>query len=193
MIKKILRLPIVIVRQVLLIFRDLKMSLKIPVVQSETENGMTYRGMYRSELNSINKLHILMNGGSSLALARRIVYWLVGRRIVIVVSKEEDGKEKVIGFVMFYFNRADVKQNTIHDGFLGVEPNYQGLGIGSKLTRKGVRHFGCTYLSGMSARIDLNNKASLAANLKAGFEPVEQYTDPVTGLERYYLINWFDK
>ena len=193
MIKKLLRLPIVVTRQVVLVFRDLKMSLRIPVVQSETENGITYRGMNRSELTAINNLHILMNGGSKIALARRFVYWLAGNKIVIVVSKQEQGKEKVIGFNMFYFNKQDVKQNTIHGGFIGVDNNYQGLGIGSKLRRKGVVHFSGTYLSGMSSRIDLDNKASLAVTLKAGFKPVEQYTDPVTGVERYYLINWFGK
>lgn len=192
MLKKLLRLPIVVTRQILLIFRDLKMSFKIPIVKSETQNGITYRGMHRSELNTINKLHILMNGGSNIALARRFVYWLVGSRIVIVVSKQENGKEKIIGFNMFYFNKQDVKQNTIHGGFIGVDNNYQDLGIGSKLRKKGVEHFRQTYLSGMSSRIDLDNKASLAVTLKAGFEPVEQYKDPVTGLERYYLINWFD-
>lgn len=193
MLKKILRVPVAIIRQVILVLRDFRMSFGIPVVQSETENGITYRGMYRSELIEINSLHILMNGGSKIALARRLVYWLVGNRIVIVVSKQEQGIDKIIGFNMFYFNKQDVKQNTIHGGFIGVDNNYQGLGIGSKLRRKGVDHFNSTYLSGMSSRIDLDNKASLAVTLKAGFEPVEQYTDPVTGVERYYLINWFDK
>ena len=37
MIKKILRLPVVVARQVVLIFRDLKISLGIPVMKSETE------------------------------------------------------------------------------------------------------------------------------------------------------------
>ena len=193
MIKKILRLPVVVARQVVLIFRDLKMSLRIPAVQSETENGITYRGMHRSELTAINNLHILMNGGSKIALARRFVYWLAGNKIVIVVSKQEQGKEKIIGFNMFYFNKQDVKQNTIHDGFIGIDHNYQGLGIGSKLRRKGVEHFSHTCLSGISSRIDIDNKASLAVTLKVGAKPVEQYTDPVTGVERYYLINWFGK
>lgn len=193
MLKKILRLPVAIIRQVILVLRDLKMSFRIPVVQSETENGITYRGMHRSELTLINSLHILMNGGSKIALARRLVYWLVGNRIVIVVRKQEQGIDKVIGFNMFYFNKQDVKQNTIHDGFIGIDHNYQGLGLGSKLRRKGVEHLSHTYLSGISSRIDVDNKASLAVTLKVGAKPVEQYTDPVTGVERYYLINWFDK
>lgn len=193
MIKKLLRLPIVVTRQVVLIFRDLKMSLRIPVVQTETENGITYRGMHRSELNSINRLYMLMNDGSKLALARRLVYWFVGDRIVIVVSKQVQDEEKIIGFNMFYFNKQDIEQNTIHGGFICIDNSYQGLGIGSKLRRKGVMHFSATYLSGMSSRIDLSNKASLAVAFKVGFKPVEQYTDPVTGVERYYLINWFDK
>ncbi|QIB52617.1 hypothetical protein [Pseudomonas sp. OIL-1] len=191
--KKILRLPVVAARQAALIFRDLKMSLRLPAVQSETENGITYRGMHRSELTSINNLYVLMNGGSNIALARRFVYWLVGNKIVIVVSKKEQGEEKIIGLNMFYFNKKDVRQNTIHDGFVGIEHSFQGLGIGSRLRRKGVVNFGGTYLSGISSRIDVDNKASLAVTLKVGAEPVEQYTDPVTGAERYYLINWFDK
>ena len=192
MLKKTLRLPVIFIRQFLLVFRDLKMAFNISVIESKTVKGITYRGLNRSDLKEINKLHTLMNGGSSIALARRFVYWFVGSKIVIVVSKVESDKEKIIGFNMFYFNQKDIAQNTIHDGFICIDNNYQGLGIGSELRRKGVSHFSCTNLKGISSRIDVDNRASLAVTLKVGAKPVDQYIDPITGVERYYLINWFN-
>lgn len=89
---------------------------------------------------------------------------------------------------MYYFNSRDVKENTIHEGFIGVTAEAAGQGIATQMRKIAKTHFSLLEIKGISTRISINNVASLRSAQKIGFEPVEQYCDPHTHEERYYMI-----
>ena len=85
-------------------------------------------------------------------------------------------------------NKKDIKENTIHEGFIGVVPEASGRGIATKMRQMAIQHFKLAGFSGISTRISLNNSASLMSAKKIGFQPVEEYQEPSTGEKRYYMI-----
>jgi len=109
--------------------------------------------------------------------------------IVAVVAL--DGVERVVGIDMFYANKRDVIERTIHEGYVCVSEDMAGKGIGTHMRELAIEHFRRNGLSGISSRISLNNLASLRVAEKSGFAPVEKYYDDEMREERYYLIRDF--
>ncbi len=105
-------------------------------------------------------------------------------RLCIVAEDQSAG---IVAFVFFYFNDRDVRERTVHEGFIGVLPEFQGRGIGTTMRRHAVAHFAGAGLAGMSTRITLSNTASLNPSLKLGFQIVDRYQDSHSAEERAYL------
>jgi GNAT superfamily N-acetyltransferase len=100
---------------------------------------------------------------------------------------------KIIGMELYYFNRRDIKENTIHQGFRGILPMWQGKGIGTLLTGHAVNYFKNNRLDGILSRVSLSNLASLQSNMKFCFRPIGDYFDKEMRESRYYLIYSFCK
>ena len=94
---------------------------------------------------------------------------------------------------LFYMNPRDFKENTVHEGFIGVLPEYEGQGIATQMRKVAKQHFKQAGFSGISSRISKENLGSLHSAKKIGFEPVEEYFDNNMKEERYYLINWLNR
>jgi RimJ/RimL family protein N-acetyltransferase len=94
----------------------------------------------------------------------------------------------LIGTELYYFNQRDLQEKTIHQGFRGILPAWQGRGIGTLLTGYAISHFKNSKIDGISSRVSLNNLASLRSNMKLGFKPVEEYFDKDMCENRYYLV-----
>jgi RimJ/RimL family protein N-acetyltransferase len=119
------------------------------------------------------------------------VYLLISEKTVFIVK--DIVINKIIGMELYYFNQQDIKEKTIHQGFRGILPEWQGKGIGTLLTNYAINHFKNSKLDGISSRVSLNNLASLRSNMKLGFRPIEKYFDKNMNEERYYLICPFGK
>ena len=89
---------------------------------------------------------------------------------------------------MYYLNSRDVREKTIHEGFIGVIPSMTGKGIASAMRSIAKDHFKADGYKGISTRISLNNVSSLQSAIKTGFTPIEEYAEPSTGDRRYYMI-----
>lgn len=128
--------------------------------------------------------------GVDLSKYHRKLYQRHGDKLFFLsIDKDRD---KVVGIDMFYFNPRDFKENTVHEGFIGVLPESQGQGIATMMRQEAIKHFKKNGLSGISTRISKNNLGSLCSAEKLGFKPVEEYFDNEMKEERYYLVNLFE-
>lgn len=112
--------------------------------------------------------------------------------VLAVVKYGVDGRSRVIGMNMYYFNARDILENTVHGAFVGVSESMAGRGVATTLRKVAMQHFARNGIYGISSRISLDNKASLHSAKKLGYQPVEQYFDPDTNTERYYLVWRFE-
>jgi RimJ/RimL family protein N-acetyltransferase len=148
-------------------------------------------GSSRKELSEALHIYSLFNNKNKIGIAKYAVYLLFSKKVVFIAK--DVSMHKIIGTELYYFNSRDIKENTIHQGFRGVLPAWQGKGIGTSITRHAVNHFKNSRIDGISSRVSLNNLASLRSNMKLGFRPVEEYFDKSMQEKRYYLICPFGK
>jgi len=106
--------------------------------------------------------------------------------------KSSDGR--IIGMGLYYFNKRDIIERTIHEGYTGLKTDYRGLGIGTQARRCALEHFAkFRFLNGVSSKVSLDNLPSLKSNIKLGFEVKEQYWDDNMKKERVYLVCSLDR
>jgi RimJ/RimL family protein N-acetyltransferase len=168
------------------------MGCTLKAIVTDVVAGVTYRGLRASEMSIVQELYAEMSGAGRLPMHLRWVYRVLGKKMVVVAVKNCGTSEKVIGVDMFYFNARDIRDRTIHEGFIGVAAEWRGNGIATTLRRCAIRSFRDGRIAGISSRIDVGNIPSLNSARRTGFRPVERYRDPDLGVDRYYLVNHFE-
>lgn len=149
---------------------------------------ISFRGMLPSDERQVVEIYYQLNGGAKFTWPRRWLYRLVGSKLMLVAVKQEVTGDKVVGINMYYLNKRDIAESTIHEGFIGVLPEITRLGIATNLRLLAKNHFFVNGFSGISTRISSNNSPSMKSALKVGFKPVEKYFDAALNEDRFYMI-----
>lgn len=156
---------------------------------------MEYRGMQKADEPFVRCLYYNLNEKKrSIVGARRLLYRWFGSRLIMlgVVRKNSNAFSRIVAIDMYYFNRRDLREGTIHEGFVGVELGFEGKGVATMMRRLALEHFTTSGLSGVSSRISLNNKGSLRSAENLGFKSVEKYYDDVLKEWRGYFVAGLD-
>jgi RimJ/RimL family protein N-acetyltransferase len=176
---------------ILFILQNILYCWKIKPIPRRTLGEFVYYGLKPQDISDMLRLYSCLNNGKKLDWQKIMLYRIYGSKIVITVKLKD--VNELIAVEMYYFNNRDTKEGTIHQGFRGVKKDWQGKGIGTKVTMYAIEHFKNNSIKGLSSRVSLNNLPSLISNQKVGFKPIEKYYDPDRKEDRYYLINYFDK
>jgi GNAT superfamily N-acetyltransferase len=177
---------------VLFIVRNIYASLFLkPIPEITLNERIIICGTTIKELQEALQIYSFFNNGNNINMPKYITCFFISKKAVFIVKDKTTNK--IIGTELYYFNQKDIKENTIHQSFRVVLPQYQGFGIGTALTNYAISNFKNTMFSGISSRVSLNNIASLRSNMKLGFKLVEKYFDNAMQENRYYLICPFGK
>lgn len=168
--------------------RTIRAAAQFSAFQEIVVDGMLYRGANSSDLETVSNIYERLNNGTKLGIFRRILYSIVGSRILLLAFKNHESNPVIVAINMYYLNRRDVKENTIHEGFIGVMAEAAGKGVATQMRNIAKLHFGSNGIKGISTRISVNNLGSLRSAKKTGFVPVEQYYDSEMKEDRYYMI-----
>lgn len=152
-------------------------------------NGFVVRGYKKEDMQQITKIYSALNGNAKFVWYRKWLFNLVGSRLMLVAVNAGDSDDALVGMNMYYFNPRDVRENTIHEGFIGVVPEMNGRGIATAMRLHAKQHLALAGLDGISTRISLANTSSLTSAERVGFVPVEKYIDMHNGELRYYMIS----
>lgn len=123
--------------------------------------------------------------GKNFSNIQKILLKLYSKKSLLVAV--DKSTHKIVSINLFYVNHRDYIENTIHGGYIGVLPDYEGKGIATNMRKFAKSYFKKSGFSGISSRISKNNIASLKTAEKVGFTPIEEYYDNILGEERYYL------
>ena len=146
-------------------------------------NDITLKQCSRKDLTGLAKVNGILHPCGFSRSRNLLIRCLLGKPCMLVVYNET-----IIGFCFHYFNRLDLEEHTIHEGYIGLLPEYRGRGLGRELGKYALNHFADkTKLHGVSSRVSLNNQASLTAHLKLGYKIREKYYDTDMREERVYL------
>lgn len=150
-------------------------------------DGLVFRGCRRSEIKEAEAAYKKLAGRGFSSIHKVLLYFFSQRFLFITLS-ENSHKREIIGLDFYYINYRDFKDKTIHEGYIGVLPSFEGKGIASQMRRMAKEHFKRSGFKGISSRISIDNVASLRSAEKVGFKPVEEYFDNDKKEKRYYLI-----
>jgi len=173
----------------LFFFRNINAARQIIEIRRQAFGEFIFRGYTELDADAIAEIYRQLNGGAVFSRVQRKLYRHIGKRCLFVVEQKDTlGSSKIVAMNMYYLNRRDVRENTIHEGFIGVLPEAGGKGIATKMRQMAVEQFRSSGFSGISTRISLDNSASIISAKKIGFQPVEEYQESSTGKQRYYMI-----
>jgi RimJ/RimL family protein N-acetyltransferase len=158
-------------------------SLSSPRLEPVERDGYTFRGFKAADLPAVQTIYS-EDDGSVFPRFNRLLLRTCGSRMCLVATLGG----QVIGFDQFYFNDRDIKENTIHEGYVAVAKAHSGKGVASIMRRISAAHFRRAGFDGISTRISRDNHGSMKSAAKVGFRSVEDYTDPDTGDARSYLV-----
>lgn len=150
----------------------------------------------RRNLQETLELYKQLHDGTGLSLEKRLLLRFAGSKFCYILVSE---KGEIFGLGLYYFNKRDIIEKTIHIGYTGLKKEYRGMGIGAVAFRNALRHFAkIDVLRGISSRVSLDNIPSLKGNIKVGkvrhlFEIKEKYWDENEQKERVYLVCDLDK
>lgn len=169
--------------------RNINVARRIIEIRRQAFGEFIFRGYTELDADAIAEIYHQLNGGAVFSRVQRKLYRHIGKRCLFVVEQNNTlGSSKIVAMNMYYLNRRDVRENTIHEGFIGVVPEVGGQGIATKMRQMAVEQFRVSGFSGISTRISLDNSPSIISAKKIGFQPVEEYQDTSTGEQRYYMI-----
>ena len=186
-ILRLIRLPKSILLILTFLARNLWQARKIPVIEKGTYDDVEFIPCTKDLVPYVSKLYAQFHEGIELGLDKKMLYSLAGEKLCLVVKDKKTNQ--IVGYSLYYFNRRDIKEATIHGGDISLHLDYRGKGIGTALRLHVLRHFArCPSIKGLSSRIDLDNQASLKSGEKVGYRVKECYFDQSRGKKRAYLI-----
>ncbi|MHC8345302.1 GNAT family N-acetyltransferase [Pseudomonas sp. RT6P73] len=167
------------------LLKELKTSLSFTPVADMVSGEVLIRGFKLRDLRQVRQLYFDLNPVGSLSLAR-FLWGAIGYRRLLIVA-EESRTKSLVGLDLFYFNSRDLQESTVHEGFVGVVPDYRGKGLATEMRITAKKHFQRNGLDGISTRISQHNQPSLISALKLGFEIVETRHSATDG-DNYYMV-----
>lgn len=157
-----------------------------PIIPFKINERFDILPMNKSYINKVDEIYSLFSDGKHMSWEMKILFYLCGKTLVFLIY--DKSIHEVIGVEFYYFNRRDIRENTIHQGFRGIFNEYQGRGLGTHLTQYANSTYSKRELYGISSRVSCDNLSSLCSNKKIGFVPIEKYFDSNTNEDRYYMI-----
>jgi len=171
----------------LFIYRNILYSSKLKnIFEKNIAGSVVIGGARKKDLNEVYAIYANFNNNHCPEISKRVIYFLMSKKIIFCARNILS--DKIIGVELYYLNKRDIVDRSIHQGFRGVLSEWQGQKIGTSITSYAINHFKNIGINGISSRISLNNLPSLKSNLNLGFRPVEKYFDNNMKDERYYLV-----
>jgi GNAT superfamily N-acetyltransferase len=155
------------------------------IVDCVEDELLIIRGCSSLDQSLIADLYLKFN---RVPLSSRLkkLYSEYGEKLIVVAQLR--GTAEIVGLDMFYFNQRDIAEGTVHEGFIGVLPRFEGAGIATRMRNHALWHFKRSGFQGVSTRISRSNIGSLSSAEKLGFNILDEYSDISTGEDRYYLV-----
>lgn len=167
------------------IMRNVLCGIKMPEFQKFEFDKLTIEPCRNEYLEETFSLYKDLHNGTDLSRRNKLLLYLVGNKFCYIVKSGN----KIVGLGLYYFNKKDIKENTIHEGYIGLKKEYRGKGIGTAARKNALYHFSeVKSIMGVSSRVDLDNEASYWGNVKLGFEIKEKYFDTSLNKVRVYLV-----
>ena len=109
------------------IIQNLLCSVKMPEFQKFEFDELVIESCRSEYLEEVFHLYKDLHNEKDLSRRNKLLLRLAGNKFCYVVRS---GSE-IVGIGLYYFNKKDVRENTIHEGYTGLKKEYRGKGVGT--------------------------------------------------------------
>lgn len=133
------------------------------IAKNQYENYLI-RGATIYDLEQLKKIYRQLNKGEFSKTHIKLLT-KCPEKLLLVAEKKVNSSTEIVGMDMFYINPRDFKQKTVHEGFIGVLPDYEGQGIATQMRKDAIRHFNSSvYKTPGTEHCDESEFINLVAN-----------------------------
>ena len=148
--------------------RNIFYSFKMPKFEEVEIENYKIGPLKRENLYETLELYKKLHDGKGLSLEKRLLLRFAGSKFCYILISD---KGEIFGLGLYYFNKKDIIEKSIHEGYIGLKKEFRGRGIGTTSRRNALEHFSkIGFLNGVSSRVSIDNVPSLKGNVKLGFE-----------------------
>ena len=97
------------------IMRNVVCSRKLPEFQKIEFDNLTIGPCKKEYLEETFSLYKDLHNGTDISGKNKLLLRLVGNKFCYIVKAEKE----IVGLGLYYFNKKDIKENTIHEGYTG--------------------------------------------------------------------------
>lgn len=166
--------------------KNMMQAKKLPEVNTHYSSNFSissYKPKYLKQIMELYEKELNTN----LSYEKKLLLMIIGTRICYIAISNET--QQVLGFILFYFNRRDFIEKTIHLGAIAIHRDFQGKKIGSQLLKFSIENLSkSSVIKGISSRISLDNIASVKLHKHFGFNIHTTYFDITEKKERAYMM-----
>jgi hypothetical protein len=148
------------------------------------EHGIAFQGAGWRDISAMRNLYRAWNEGKDFSFCRIVFLVFLGRKTCLVAKRAG----RLVGYDLFYVNKRDIYDNTVHEGFIALLEEELGHGLGTLLRTISGRHFYDCGVSGISSRIYKENGPSMTSAIKVGFKITETRIEPGSQKTQAYLV-----
>ena len=149
------------------------------------EGELTFRCAGRGDLEKIVALH-------NTIFSRPFLDWLLilyKLRASDLISVAVNKSGEIVAYDIYMFEPSEMKDNILHELYIGVHPDYQNQGIAGKLRRYSADCYDGGKVDGLSTLAPFSNVKALRSAQKAGYAITKASAKPAA----YYLFRYLKK
>ena len=140
-----------------------------------------YRRGSAADYKAIQNLHYML-------FRQGVVNWLnwlykfKANELMSVVEEKSTGK--IVGYDLFMFNEGEIKDDYLHEQYIGIDPSCQGQSLSVKLRRYSLDCYDSGSVRAISTLAKVDDIKALRSAQKAGFYITKMSAKP----RAHYLV-----
>ncbi len=158
-------------------------NLRADLVKNEDE--LLFRRGERGDLKKIVALHNSLYSRPFLDWLLKLYRLKASELISVAVNRQG----KLVAYDLFMFEPAEIKENILHELYVGVDPAYQNQGIAGRLRKYSAECYDQGRVNGLSTLAPFSNVKALRSAQKAGYAITKASAKPAA----YYLFRYLKK
>jgi GNAT superfamily N-acetyltransferase len=168
--------------------RNVWLARNLDSIPSLDSDRLRIQGVCQASLPSLDALFASAPRDFQPNRDLRSLYESHGDRLALIAECCSDAGWEIAAADLYYFNKRDGEESTIHEGLIFVSQPFRSLGIANAMRRHALGHFGQQGIWGISTRIRNSNTRSLRSAESCGFRIVESRSLPDLSDVEHYMI-----
>ena len=141
--------------------------LSLASIPQKNAREFTIEGLPQDKVEDLKSIHMNLRNGRQINFWRYSLLYFHADKICSIITCN---KQNIVGFQLLYFRKNEWRKNIIHEAFIGISPEFRGMGLSTQLRKHTVEHLKRNKkLCGISSQVSRTDTTAIRSARKAGF------------------------